>query len=159
VTRALRAARYRIWSTPEGLALDDGWGVTGHFRLVHATTGSRVMYAWGEYRQRLLPDITGRAVVILDYTFEPAAGGRTVVSAVVTGFVKLDSSILGFAARLAGPIAERKAALEARRLVKVFARVSHAIEEDPVGVWDKVRQQPDAPPRDVEEFGRLLRLR
>ena len=31
VTQALKVARYRIWRTPTGLMLDDGWGTVGAF--------------------------------------------------------------------------------------------------------------------------------
>ena len=66
VTRALRFARYRIWRTSEGLEIDDGWGTKGVFEVVYAAPGTRVMYARGVYEQRLLPDIRGQAVVMVD---------------------------------------------------------------------------------------------
>jgi hypothetical protein len=36
VTRALRAARYKIWHDGDALWLDDGWGVRGTFAVVYA---------------------------------------------------------------------------------------------------------------------------
>src|SRR5207245_7203263 len=36
VTRTLRIARYRVWREPDGLWLDDGWGVVGRFSIVYA---------------------------------------------------------------------------------------------------------------------------
>src|SRR5205807_10595775 len=52
VTRALKLARYRIWRGPEGgLWLDDGWGVVGLFSVVYATSGTRVVYAHGQYQR------------------------------------------------------------------------------------------------------------
>ncbi|MGH7342183.1 MAG: hypothetical protein ACREKH_16960 [Candidatus Rokuibacteriota bacterium] len=158
VTRTLRLARYRIWRTPEGMFLDDGWGATGRFAVVHATAGQRVMYARGAYRQTLLPAINGEAVAMIDYEITPTDGGRDVVHATVSGFVKLDSGFLAVAAKIAGPIAQRKADLEARRLMRTFARVSQALETDPVDVYERLRQRPDVPPRELEEFARLLGL-
>ncbi len=159
VTGALRAARYRIWRTPDGFFLDDGWGVTGHFRVAYAAHGARVMHAEGQYRHWLLPDIRGQAVVVLEYAFTPARDGQSRVSTVLSGFVVLDSRAAGFAATLLSPLAERKAALEARRLVRVFARVSRAIDENPAGVYEKLRERPGVPQRELEEFGRLLSVR
>src|SRR5438876_8929359 len=71
VTRTLRLARYRIWKTPEGMFLDDGWGATGIFSVVHADPSRRVMYARGAYRQAVLPAINGEAVVMIEYEATP----------------------------------------------------------------------------------------
>jgi hypothetical protein len=159
VTRTLRLARYRIWQTPEGLYLDDGWGATGHFAVIHAAAGQRVMYARGSYRQTPLPAINGEAVTIIEYAVTPAGDGRDLVHATVSGFVKLDSAVLAAATKLAGPIAQKKADLEARRLMRVFARVSRFIEDNPADVYERLRQRPDVPARELEEFGRLLKSR
>jgi len=156
VTRALRLARYRIWQTPEGLYLDDGWGATGHFAVVHTAPGRRVMYARGSFRQPVLPTINGEAVTMIEYAVTPAGDGRDRVQATVSGFVKLDSGFMALATKLAGPIAQRKADLEARRLMRTFARASRAIDDNPADVYDKVRQRPDVPVRELEEFARLL---
>ena len=36
VTRAIKAARYKIWAVPGGFGIDDGWGVVGTFEVVYA---------------------------------------------------------------------------------------------------------------------------
>jgi hypothetical protein len=159
VTRTLRLARYRIWQTPEGLFLDDGWGATGHFTVVHAAAGQRVMYARGSFRQSILPTINGEAVAMIQYGITPIGENRDLVHATVSGFVKLDSGFLAVATKVAGPVAQRKADLEARRLIRVFARVSRAIEDNPADVYERLRQRPDVPARELEEFGRLLKAR
>jgi len=159
VTRTLRLARYRIWRTPEGMFLDDGWGATGTFSVIHTGARQRVMYARGAYRQTLLPAINGEAVVMIEYEATPAGDGRDRVRATVSGFVKLDSSVLSMATKLAGPIAQRKADLEARRLMRTFARASYRIDDNPRDVYEQLRQRPDVPARELEEFGRLLNRR
>ena len=158
VTRALRLARYRIWRTPTGLGIDDGWGTVGTFELVHAAEGLRLMYARGVYHHKVLPDINGQAVVVIDYGSQPAPRGQSVISAAVSGFVKLDSRILAVASKIATSVATAKGEKEARRLVKLFAKTTRAIEADPAGVFEKVRQQPDVPAAELEEFRRLLNL-
>jgi hypothetical protein len=159
VTRMLRLARYRIWRTPDGMFLDDGWGATGHFSVIHADASRRVMYARGAYRQAVLPAINGEAVVMIEYEATPAGAGRDRVRATVSGFVKLDSTALSLAIKIAAPIAQRKADLEARRLMRTFARASRAIDENPADVYERLRQRPDVPARELEEFGRLLNRR
>ena len=159
VTRALRLARYRIWRGPEGLWLDDGWGAVGQFSLVYAANGTRVMYAWGAYTQWFLPTIRGRAVVVIEYSAKPAPDNRSLISTTVTGFVKLDNRVLDLAGRLVGAVAAAKAEKEARKLIQVFARASRAIDDDPAAVVALVRQRPDVPRHELEEFRQLLELR
>src|SRR5207247_10842793 len=89
VTRTLRLARYRIWREPDGLWLDDGWGAVGRFSVVYAGNGTRVMHARGGYTHWLLPTIRGQAVVVIEYGVQPAGDGKSLISAAVTGFVKL----------------------------------------------------------------------
>jgi hypothetical protein len=159
VTQALKLARYRIWQTPEGLYLDDGWGATGHFTVVYAARGTRVMYAWGQYKPRILPSIRGQAVVMVEYGFRPVDHGRDLVSSTVTGFVKLDSRMLATASKLASGLAQSKADSEARKLMRIFAKVSKAVQENPAGVYEQLRQRPQTPARELEEFRRLLNVR
>lgn len=159
VTRVLKLARYRIWHTPEGLFLDDGWGATGHFSVIHAVSGTRVMHARGQYQQRVLPAINGQAVVVLEYEFQPAPAGRASIKTAVTGFVKLDSRLLNFLSRLAPGIVTAKAETEAHRLVKVFARATRQIEERPAEIYARLRLRPDVPQRELEDFRQLLNVR
>jgi hypothetical protein len=160
ITRALKLARYRIWRGPEGgLWLDDGWGVVGQFSVVYASSGTRVVFAHGQYQSGLLPSIRGQAVVVIEYGLTPGADRRSLISPSVTGFVRLDSKIIALAGMLAGSVATAKAEKEAKQFVKLFARVSRAIEHNPAHVQEVVRQQPDVPAGDLEAFRRLLDLR
>jgi hypothetical protein len=159
VTRALKLARYKIWNTPEGMVLEDGWGVRGHFRVVYAANGTRVFHAKGEYRKALVPTIQGEAITTIEYSMTPTADGRTLVKPTVSGFVRIDHRLAVFALKTVSGVAQRKADVEAARLMRVFARVSHAIEEDATAVWTAVSQRPDVPLRELKEFGRLLNVR
>jgi hypothetical protein len=158
VTRALGLARYRIWRTPGGLNIDDGWGTTGTIELIHAAEGLRLMHARGVYHHKILPGINGQAVVVIDYAAQPAPAGKSRISAAVSGFVKLDNRVLAMASKLATSVATAKGEKEARRLVRLFAKTTGAIDADPAGVFDKVHQQPDVPAGDLEDFRKLLGL-
>jgi len=159
VTRAVKVGRYRIWRTADGLFLDDGWGVTGRFDVVHAAPGSRLFVASGEYRKRLMPTIEGEAVTMIEYRTEPRPDGRAVVHATVSGFLRLESRLAALALKVASGIAQRKADKEARKLMRVFAKTSRRLEEDPDGVLERLRQQPDVPQRELREFTALLTAR
>jgi hypothetical protein len=159
ITRALRAGRYKIWrdATTGALWLDDGWGVRGTFEIVYAAPGLRLMYAQGAY-QSALPDITGRAVVALAYKLQPGAANRTQVATTLTSFVEIDSTVVRTVGKMGGPLVQKKADREARQLLKVFAKVCRAIEDNPADVYARVRGQPDVPKAELEEFRKLLRV-
>jgi hypothetical protein len=116
------------------------------------------VYGRGHYQSGFLPTIQGQAVVVLEYRVQPAEAGHSLISPALTGFVKLDSSLLALAGRIAGTVATAKAEKEARRLVKMCVSVSRAIDENPAQVLEQLRQRPDVPLSDLEEFRRLLRL-
>jgi hypothetical protein len=156
VTRVLKVARYRIWREADGLHLDDGWGAIGRFDVVHATPSVRVMYARGVYRKRPLPDIHGEAVVTIEYGVRPAADGTHVIAATVSGFVKFDSAVVSAATKLATPVAKAKADREARTLVKVFAKVSRAVDERPAALVQDLAREPDVDPGELAQFRKLL---
>lgn len=159
VTQALRFARLRIWQTPEGLAIDEGWGTTGRLWVVYAPDGTRVIYMRGQHQETLLPTIRGEMLLIIYYQYVPEAQGRDLVKTNVAGFVKLDSRILSGAIKLGSGIVQKKADREARGLVKLLAKVSRAAEEDPAGVYAKLRERPDVPHAELEEFRALLARR
>jgi len=152
LTQALRFSRLRIWPTPEGLFLDEGWGTTGWFWVVYAADGTRVIYARGQNRVPVLPAIHGEAVVVIDYRFTPGPGGRDLVKTAVTAFVKLNSRLLAAMLTLGSALAKKKADSEARGVLRLFAKVSRAIEDDPAGVYAKLRERPGVPPAELEEF-------
>ena len=158
VTRALKVGRYRIWRTAEGLFLDDGWGATGRLAVLHRTAGTRVMYAKGQYEALLVPNIRGEAVVVIEYVFRAVGGGMDLVSAAITGYVTLESRALALAAKLASGAAARKADAEVRKLLKNFAKVSRAIDENPGALVAQLRARPEVPSRELHEFAALLGL-
>jgi hypothetical protein len=156
VTRAVKAARYRIWQTPSGLMLDDGWGAVGAIEVVYGAPGVRVIYAKGEYQQTILPNIRGQAVVTIDWTSTAGPDGKNMIAPAVGAFVKLDSRVLSVASALAGSVAAAKAEKEASRLVRVFEKTTRALNDNPAAVVETLRQRPETPRRELEEFARVL---
>ena len=159
VIQALRIGRLHIWSTPEGLFLDEGWGTTGRLWVVYAAGGTRVIYTRGQHKMALLPSIRGEVLLILDYQYVPEAPGRDLVKTTVAGFLKLDNRVLSAALKLGSPVAQKSADREARGIVKLFAKVSRAVEADPAGVYAKLRDRPGVPRAELEEFRALLAIR
>jgi hypothetical protein len=153
VTRALKLARYRIWSSPEGLNLDDGWGVKGLITPFYGDKGLRVVYARGRYEQSVLPDIHGQAIIFVHYGESGEPGGRPALVTSMEVFAWLDSAML---ARVAGSVAKSKATSEARHALKVFARLSSHLELRPDEVLAELGRRSDVSRPELAEFRRLL---
>jgi hypothetical protein len=158
VTRALKVARYRIWREGGDLWLDDGWGVRGQFAVVYAEPGKRVLWARGRFDQKFLPEIRGQGVGTLEYSFQPDANGQTMVATAASGYLQVDNRALNALGKLAAPFVQAKADREAGLLLRTFARVMRAIEEDPASVYQRVSERADVPRPELEQFRRLLRL-
>ena len=144
VTRALKFARYRIWRTPTGLGIDDGWGTVGTFEL--------------STPQRAAADASPRRVPAQDPARHPrrGRGGDRLHGPAGARGQEPDQPDRGrvrqarqpaaaVASKLAASAATSKGEKEARRLVRLFAKTTHAAETDPAGVIEKVRQRPDVP--------------
>ena len=95
-------------------------------------------------------------MVTIDWTTTAAPGGKNVIAPTVGAYVKLDSRALSLATALAGSVAAAKAEKEASRLVRVFEKTTRALDDNPAAVLEALRQHPDTPARELEEFGRLL---
>src|SRR3989442_192483 len=155
--RTTGAIRGRRRATPLPGARKAGAPPTGP-RPHPCPNGTGVRHACGGYPTWLLPPIRGQAVVVIEYGVQPAADGKSLISAAVTGFVKLENPLVEMASRLLSRTATAKAEREARQLVKVFARTTRAIEHDPAGVHELLRLRPDVSRPELEAFRRLLRF-
>jgi len=153
VTRALKLARYRIWTSGAGLNLDDGWGVKGVITPFYGDKGLRVVYARGGYEQSMLPDIRGQAIIFVRYGESRGSAGRPALVTSMEVFAWLDS---GMIASLAGPIAKSKATSEARHALKVFSRLSNHLELRANEILAELGRRPDVSRPELEEFRRLL---
>ena len=153
VTRALKLARYRIWRTADGLNLDDGWGVTGLITPMYGDRGLRVIYARGRYEQRMLPDISGQAVILVRYAVGQGPNGRPALATSMEVFAQLDSAML---ATLAGSIARSKATSEARFALKVFSRLSTHLERRTDEVLAELGRRPEVSRPELDGFRKVL---
>jgi hypothetical protein len=158
VARALRLARYRMWRTGDDLHVDDGWGATGRVFVVYAASGTRVLYARGEFQSGLLPAIPGEAVVTITYDAQPGADGRELLSTNISSQLKIGGALGDLVVRVASSLATEKAERESHRLVRTFARVLQAVDEKPAALYATLLGRPDVPQRELEQFRVLLKL-
>ena len=126
------------------------------FRIAYATRGSRIFYLQGHYQPKVLPAIHGRVVVLLDYTIEPQADGKSLITPAMASFVRIDNAALEVLARLFRAVVAPRATKVTTRIVGDIAKTARAIDGDPGRVDAALRERPDVPPRELAEFRRLL---
>ncbi|MGH7306133.1 MAG: hypothetical protein ACRELZ_22850 [Candidatus Rokuibacteriota bacterium] len=156
VIQALRVGRYRVWREPDGLWLDDAAGAVAKFRVVYKASGSRVVHLQGSYKPRFLPALHGQVVAVLEYTAEPAADGKSLITPTLTGIVKVDNRLLDAVSRLLSAVVTERAAKVTRRMVGDLTKTARAIDGDPAGVDNRLSQWPGVSPHELAEFRRLL---
>jgi hypothetical protein len=157
--RALEIGRYRIWREPDGLWLDDAAGALVQFHIVHAEHGSRVFYLQGRYQPPVLPAIHGRVVVLLRYTAEPVADGKSLITPAMASFVRIDNAVVEVLARMFSAVVAPRARKVTERIVVDIRKTARVIDTDPARVDDVLRRRTDVPPRELAEFRRLLATR
>jgi hypothetical protein len=153
VTRALKLARYRIWRAADGLNLEDGWGVTGLITPLYGAGGLRVAYARGRFEQRVLPDISGQAVILIHYADDVGSHGRPALATSIEVFAQLDSAMVR---NFAGPLAKSKATSEGLYVLKVFSRLSMHLERRADEVLAELGRNPDVAGPELEGFRKVL---
>jgi hypothetical protein len=159
VIRALGIGRYRIWREPDGLWLDDAAGALVRFHIAYAAEGSRIFYLRGHYQPAILPAIYGRVVVMLRYTAEPVADGKSLITPAMASFVRIDNAVIEMLSRVFRAVVAPRATKVTERIVADIAKTARAIDRDPVHVDDAIRRRADMPPHELAEFRRLLMTR
>jgi hypothetical protein len=161
VARGLRLGRYRVTALDDGYWGDDDRGARGVIRLLYADAGRRLYHLAGEYDRRGLPTLHGQILVLLEFHHEPDGAGGTVAEASLTGYLRVDTPIVGglaqLVAALARPAVERAVERKVRRFFETVARVSRWALDQPEQVMATLEGHPEVPQdATLEAFRRVL---
>lgn len=159
LARGLGLSRMHVTRTASGFLLDDGWGLVGECRVLLRRTGFWLLHARGYFDPPVFPRIHGEAIVALAYGYEPRADGKEVVSTSAAGYVRFESRIVNFVARLARPIAQSKAEQAALSVVRDLSKVHQTLQERGELALAGVAGRDGLAQREVEELRRLLARR
>jgi hypothetical protein len=125
----------------------DGEGTEGVVQLVYQDRTSRIYYLEGSHDSRLLPDLAGKAVVLLKMDPVKDPGGMEVVNSTMVSYMKLDNRVLsGFASLLGSPI-ERAVARKLGKGLETVNRLSDLMRRQP----DRVLYEAMNPPAFSED--------
>jgi hypothetical protein len=159
LARHLEVASYRVARAgPNAFQGDDGRGSEGLIELLYRDPTRRVYHMRGSHRGKVLPVITGEAIILLDYRASTSGDGRESVETRITTYSRLDNPVLATIVRALQPllrsVVNDKVAdgfLAAHKLGELMAMEPERVYRDAEGITEVDKS-------DVEALKALLRL-
>jgi hypothetical protein len=138
---------------------DDGEGSKGIVELVYEDPLSRIYFLEGTHESRLLPHVTGRAVVFLRIDVTGDANGYETTVSTLVAYTKLDNPFLSGLVFLLHPLVSRIATSRLQKGVETVDRLGRLMREDPQRVLSEAERQPALPEQHVAFLKQVLRSR
>lgn len=110
---------------------NDGEGTGGIVQLVYQNRTARIYYLEGAHDSRLLPRITGKAVVFLKMTPVKEADGMEVMDSTMVSYARLDNRILSGVVSLLRPFLGGIVARKLSKAVETVNRLSILMRQHP----------------------------
>lgn len=157
VIRRLRLGRYRSEARGPGLFWgDDGEGTKGIVELVYEEPMFRIYFLEGTHDSRLLPQVTGKAVVFLRIGVTRDANSDETTDSTLVAYTKLDNRLLSGLVSLLRPLVSKLVASRLQKGVETVDRLGVAMKQDPQGVLFKVQNPPSLPEHHVAFLKQML---
>ena len=109
----------------------DGEGTEGIVQLVYQDRTSRIYYLEGSHDSRLLPHITGKAVVFLRMNQVKDADGMEAMDSTMVSYTKLDNRVLSGLVSLLRPLIGGTVTRKLGKGVEIVNRLSHLMRQHP----------------------------
>jgi len=130
----------------------DGEGTEGIVQLVYKDRTSRIYYLEGSHDSRLLPHITGKAVVFLRMNQVKDANGMESMDSTMVSYMKLDNRILSGLVSLLRPLIGGTVTRKLAKGVETVNRLSHLMRR----VLFEAMDPPALPDEDVAFLKQVL---
>ncbi|MDH4152564.1 MAG: hypothetical protein OEV01_02130 [Nitrospira sp.] len=122
---------------------DDGEGTRGFVHLVYEDAESRIYLLDGSHESRLLPHITGKAVVFLRMTVVRDHLGNEDMDSTIVAYTKLDNRLLSGLVSFLHPLIRGMVTSKLQKGVETVHRLGVAMRQQPSRV---LREAEKAPP-------------
>ena len=138
---------------------DDGEGSKGIVELVYEDPVSRIYFLDGTHESRLLPHVTGKAVVFLRIgVMQDENRHETTVSTLVA-YTKLDNPFLSGLASILHPLVSRIATSRLKKGVETVDRLGLVMRENPQRVLSEAQNPSSLPEHHVAFLKQVLSSR
>jgi hypothetical protein len=138
---------------------NDGEGTEGIVQLVYHDRTSRVYYLEGTHRSRLLPNLSGKAVVFLRMSAVKDSGGLEFMQSTMVAYTMLDNRVLSGLASLLRPLVGATVTRKLAKGVDVVNRLGVEMRQRPARVLFEATDPPSLPDEDVAFLKQALHAR
>jgi len=157
LARKLGLAEYRITrvgaTTFQG---NDGQGSEGLITLLYRDTTRRLYHMKGRHYGKVIPVITGEAIILMDYHVQTGADGREQVETRITSYSRIDNPVIAALVKIFQPFLR---SVVNDKLAQGFLAV-HSLGElmgaDPEQVYRQAESVSDADKADMDALRALL---
>jgi hypothetical protein len=144
--RRLNVGRYQSEARGPGRFWgDDGEGTKGIVELVYEDPTSRIYFLEGTHESRLLPHVTGKAVVFLRIGVVRDANGTEAMDSTLVAYTKLDNRVLSGLVSLLHPLVSRLVTSRLQKGVATVDRLAVVMRQDPQRVLSELANPPSLP--------------
>ncbi|MBH0179267.1 MAG: hypothetical protein HP491_15760 [Nitrospira sp.] len=134
----------------------DGEGTQGIVQLIYKDRTSRLYYLEGSHNSRLLPDVTGKAVVLLRMKSVMESNGVETMDSTVVSYTKLDNRILSGVVSLLRPLIGGVVTGKLRKGAETVNRLGLVMRQHPERVLFEAMDPPALSDRDIVFLKKLL---
>lgn len=128
---------------------NDGEGTGGMVQLVYQDRASRIYYLEGTHHSRLLPNMSGKAVVLLRVNPVKEPSGAESMDSTMVSYTKLDNRILSGLVSLLRPLIGGTVTRKLAKGVEVVNRLGLEMRQHPDRVLFEAADPPAFPSDDV----------
>ncbi len=128
---------------------NDGEGTKGMVELVYEDATSRIYFLEGTHKGRLLPHISGKAVVFLRMNVVRDQDSREMMDSTLVAYTKLDNRFLSGLVSLLRPLIGGIAGGKLKKGVETVNRLGVAMRQHPERVLSKATEPPALSDADV----------
>ena len=128
---------------------NDGEGTEGIVQLVYQDRTTRVYYLEGTHHSRLLPNLSGKAVVFLRMGPVKASSGLEAMENTMVAYTMLDNRLLSGLASLLRPLVGATVTRKLAKGVDVVNRLGLEMRQRPARVLFEAADPPPLPDGDV----------
>lgn len=134
----------------------DGEGTQGIVQLVYKDRTSRLYYLEGSHHSRVLPDVTGKAVVLLRMNPVKESNGTEAMESTVVSYTKLDNRVLSGLVALLRPLVRGIVTGKLRKGAETVNRLGLVMRQYPERVLLEALEPPALSDRDVKFLKKSL---
>lgn len=155
--RRLHLGRYQSEARGPGRFWgDDGERTKGIVELVYEDPTSRIYFLEGTHESRLLPHVTGKAVVFLQTGVVRDANNNEATDSTLVAYTKLDNRFLSRLVSLLHPLVSRIVTNRLQKGVETVDRLGVVMRQDPQRVVSELANPPSLPEHHVAFLKQVL---